>query len=1029
MRLMFKRAKILLLAVVICMSVIPLSNATAAFTTTPMIAAGSCFTVALKSDGTVWTWGDNCYGQLGNGTKTNSSIPIQITTLANITAVSAGGDYTIALKSDGTVWGWGRNFCGQLGDGSTTERTTPVQVSGLSNVTAIATVGAVWAAHFYHTVALKSDGTVWAWGNISAQFSDSTMFNQKVPVQFSGLNNVTAISAGECITVALKSDGTVWTIGENSQGQLGDGTWNNSFTPVQVSSLTNVTAISTGYYYSIALKSNGTVWGWGSNDHGQLGDGASYRSIVPTQTLGLTGITAISAGTYHATALQSDGTVWAWGRNNYGNLGDGTTTNRTTPIKVSGLSGVSAVAAASDHTVALKSDGTVWAWGANVCGNLGDGTTTSRNTPVQVVDGKGGKFNLKGQPTPTNTQTTTPPTTPTPTITSFKTNSSTYKPGDKVTFTGAASNFNSWKIVWLKNGAEADPVTGIQNNRNISVSATVNSTDYNGAVLYIYPQANGGGTPVKKTVSFTVRMANTPSGTNAQPNTSTTPQQTQPSANQTSKSPDPSINTPSGTSAKSSITSLATPVNNGSNTTVTSGQKVYVAWKTVNNAQHYRVYYNDGTKKGPFEATGTSYSFTAPTVTKDTNMTIQVYACGSYDGKWVQSSPLSFNVLVKQASNDSITVSGLKSQKINKGEKLKLDGITVTSQKSNLSKITVNVLNWNPELPITVNAKTCSLKGKVLDTSSLPVGVYEVRIWARNATHDGIFIDSFVLTVEGTTKITPPLIGNNINSNWPKTPQTAFPGEKATKTNKEIQQKLKDLGYVGRNGKPIVTDGEIGANTIYAITQFQVLNELSQLNIVDLPTQDVLFSINAKSFSLPTNYKRPVRTYREPILGACFGAYRDANRDHAAADFAISPDTPVYAITGGYVTSYYHFWADTYALEVKNDDGTTFRYCEIETTLDDIDNKTPAKGKNITSLNIRIEQGQKIAKMIPNTDPSNGGSMLHLEYYRNAPPPGTSTLLEYGGNTSFDYVGFLSKKFQRRKDILDPTPIHNLPTW
>ena len=341
------------------------------------IAARSNQTMAIKANGTVWAWGNNGNGQLGDGTTTNRAAPVQVSGLSDVVSITSGV-HTMALKSNGTVWASGWNWFGQLGDGTTTERHTPVQVSGLTDVVSI-------TAGHYHSFAIKSNGTVWAWGrNDFGQLGNGTTTNRSTPGQVSGLSNVIALAAGTDHTVALKSDGTVWTWGLNDYGQLGDGTTTNRSVPTQVSGLTNVSSISAGYSHSVAVKADGTVWTWGKNSDGQLGDNTLTNRYAPVQVSGLSGVVTVSAGWNHTIAIKANGTVWAWGYNYFGQLGDGTTTTRKLPVQVSGLSNVVAVVAGDYHTMALKADGTLWSWGENGYGQLGDGTTTTRLIPTQV---------------------------------------------------------------------------------------------------------------------------------------------------------------------------------------------------------------------------------------------------------------------------------------------------------------------------------------------------------------------------------------------------------------------------------------------------------------------------------------------------------------------------------------------------------------------------------------------------------------------------------------------------------------------
>jgi len=346
----------------------------------PTLAGGGSHSLALRSDGTVWAWGSNWGGTLGDGTDTNRRTPVQVTGLSDVTTISAGYGHSLAQRSDGTVWAWGQGSEGRLGDGATTNRATPVQVTGLSDVTAI-------SAGYGHSLALRSDGTVWAWGrNRVGQLGDGTTNDRHVPVRVTGLSGVTAISAGFGHSLAQRSDGTVWAWGQNGVGQLGDGSATDRRTPVRVSGLSNATAVSAGYGFSLALRSDGTVWAWGRSIEGQLGDGTTNNRHTPVRVTGLSDVTAISAGRDHSLTLRSDGTVWAWGRNVEGQLGDSTVVARRTHAqRVSGLSNLTGVSAGNGISLALRSDGTVWAWGWNLDGQLGDGTTTLRQTPGLVI--------------------------------------------------------------------------------------------------------------------------------------------------------------------------------------------------------------------------------------------------------------------------------------------------------------------------------------------------------------------------------------------------------------------------------------------------------------------------------------------------------------------------------------------------------------------------------------------------------------------------------------------------------------------
>lgn len=341
------------------------------------IAAGDTHTVAIKSDGTLSTWGNNTFGQLGDGTTTAKTLPTQIGSATNWKTIVAGGNHNLALKFDGTLWAWGANTYGQFGDGTITDKALPTQIGTATDWSAIAGHG--------HTLALKTDGTLWAWGfNAYGQLGDGTIIDKTVPTQIGTATNWSAIAAGPNHSLALKTDGTLWAWGYNLSGQLGDGTTLNKTVPTQIGTGIDWSAISAGSLHSLALKTNGTLWAWGGNSSGQMGNGTTVDTIAPSQIGTATNWGAISGGYLYTAARKSDGTLWAWGDNSSGQLGDGTTSNKTAPVQIGSATNWGEISAGIVHTVALKTDGTLWTWGGNSSGQLGDGTTTSKTAPVQI---------------------------------------------------------------------------------------------------------------------------------------------------------------------------------------------------------------------------------------------------------------------------------------------------------------------------------------------------------------------------------------------------------------------------------------------------------------------------------------------------------------------------------------------------------------------------------------------------------------------------------------------------------------------
>ena len=383
------------------------------------ISAGSSFTLGLTSEGTVYAWGQNFQGMLGNGTTTGSSTPVQVLgvggtgVLSGISQVEAGGEFSMALSTSGSVYSWGRNAEGQLGQGATSAiSTTPVLVvagaqgsGSLSNVTSI-------AAGYQHALALVG-GNVFAWGdNTSGKLGDGTTTNRPAPVRVltgaqadgsGNLANITQLSAGFHFSLARTTTGALYAWGGNTFGQLGIGTsTGNSTTPVAVTAgaqsgsgtFTAATFISSKGGYSVALTANG-LYAWGSNIYGQIGNGTTTDVTAPSRVLGgaqggtnLSDVTLVSAGNFQVIAVTTSG-VYSWGENSEGQMGNGTTGGGVTlPVRVlagaqgsGNLSDVTAVVSGYQSSYALTNSG-LFAWGKNDAGELSDGTLIRRTTPV-----------------------------------------------------------------------------------------------------------------------------------------------------------------------------------------------------------------------------------------------------------------------------------------------------------------------------------------------------------------------------------------------------------------------------------------------------------------------------------------------------------------------------------------------------------------------------------------------------------------------------------------------------------------------
>lgn len=352
-----------------------------AATTDQQVAAGDSHTVGIATGGSLFTWGGNSSGQLGDGTNTSRAVPRRVAGIDNVVSVAAGAAHTLVLKADGTVFSFGANNAGQLGDGTTAARSTPTQVSGLTNITAIAAGGD-------HSVALRSDGVLFAWGsNGSGELGDATTTNRSRPVQLTRITSVIGIAAGRSHTLALRSDGNAWSWGNDSQGQLGDddklATKN---VPTQIKKITGLASIAAGGFHSFAISRTGVLYAWGSNQVGQLGDGTTTQRNTPVPVTSLTSVEKVAGGLGHSMAIANNGSTYAWGDNSVGQLGDGTTSPRHAPTLVPGMTGLTAIAAGLGHTVVCKPGNSVYAWGLNDSGQVGNGVFGAHSVAANVLN-------------------------------------------------------------------------------------------------------------------------------------------------------------------------------------------------------------------------------------------------------------------------------------------------------------------------------------------------------------------------------------------------------------------------------------------------------------------------------------------------------------------------------------------------------------------------------------------------------------------------------------------------------------------
>jgi alpha-tubulin suppressor-like RCC1 family protein len=344
-------------------------------------------TIDQHVGGRLWLWGSNYYGMLGTNDTDNRSSPVQtIAGGTNWKSIACSQGHVVAIKTDGTLWGCGRGGFGELGDNIPINKSSPVQtVTGGTNWKQV-------SAKNYHTCAIKTDGTLWGWGtNSSGQLGTNETATKYSPIQtVAGGTNWKLVNCGRFTTAAIKTDGTLWTWGNNTNGQLGTNDLTSRSSPAQtVASGNNWKLVNSGWYHIGAIKTDGTLWLWGQNDSGALGTNNTTNRSSPVQTIaGGTNWKQVSCGYRATAAIKTDGTLWLWGGNAYGSLGTNDITSRSSPTQViTGGTDWKQVATSGKHTAAVKTDGTLWVWGSNASGELGINNLDdfAKSSPVQTI--------------------------------------------------------------------------------------------------------------------------------------------------------------------------------------------------------------------------------------------------------------------------------------------------------------------------------------------------------------------------------------------------------------------------------------------------------------------------------------------------------------------------------------------------------------------------------------------------------------------------------------------------------------------
>ena len=348
---------------------------------------------SYASETNLYVWGRNEHGQLGLNQAPSLAIssPTQVpgtwgenNGMIETDRRLSARDYVLNIRNDGSLWGWGLNNKGQLGQGNTANKSSPIQIGG----------GFDWASlgdlsHYAVSCATKTDGTLWFWGDGDSKHQYGAVVDRSSPTQVPG-TTWSASFTGYDNSGALKTDGTLWTWGTNGYGQLGHNSRTDTNDPTQVGSDTTWSSATGGYKYNFGLKTDGTLWAWGENDNGALGlnqtnpgTGANSMSS-PTQVPGTTWTQKISSGVTVTLAIKTDGTLWTWGKNEYGQLGQNNVTLYSSPVQIPGTNWDKVAVGNYYQMFGIKTDGTLWTWGDNRYGSLAINSEVKYSSPVQI---------------------------------------------------------------------------------------------------------------------------------------------------------------------------------------------------------------------------------------------------------------------------------------------------------------------------------------------------------------------------------------------------------------------------------------------------------------------------------------------------------------------------------------------------------------------------------------------------------------------------------------------------------------------